>query len=169
MSGVKTVWPPRQLQLLEKQLDMLAAAVDAAGDRDVDDQIWLTRFLVVRTCGYLEQVVHQTVTEHVWSGSGGTARSFAISWLERSKNPSLEYLFRTVGRIDQKLREDLEEFLDEDNGRLREQVGLLVGRRNSIAHGHNEGMSSRNALQLVVDAKDVAAWFILNLEPNRRY
>jgi hypothetical protein len=161
-------WPPVSLGLLEKQLDQLVEAVKTPGDRSVDEQVWLTRFLVIRTCGYLEQVVHTTVTDHLWNTCGGTARSFALSWMNKSRNPSLDNLYRIIGRLDDKMLDELETLLESDNGALKEQISSLVGRRNGIAHGLNDGLSSRKALEMVEDAKQVASWFILNLEPSRR-
>lgn len=163
----KKPWPPTRLGLIEKQLDQLAQAVANGNERDVDDQIWLTRFLVIRASGYLEQVVHETVVGHLQETSYGRARSFVMSWLERSRNPSIDNLMKLVGRLDANLQQELGEFLEADGKKLHREISLLVGRRNQIAHGENEGMGSKGALELVTAAKEVAAWFILRLDPHQ--
>ncbi len=150
---------------MEQQLDQIATAVANASERDVDDQIWLTRFLVVRTCGYLEQVVHETVTAHLEAMSYGRARSFAMSWVERSRNPTSVNMLRLLGRMDPQMHDDLHQLLCDDDNRLMSAVGELVGKRNQIAHGANEGTSSRRALDLVKASKEIANWFILRLDP----
>lgn len=158
-------WPPLRLGLLEKQLDLIADAVRDDSQRSVDDQIWLTRFLVVRACGYLEQVAHETIVAHLEYASYGRARSFAMSWLERSRNPTAENLLGMLARMDPRMRDELEGLLKDDDNRLMREVGELVGKRNQIAHGANEGIGSRRALELVQCAKDLADWFILRLDP----
>lgn len=151
---------------MEKQLDQLATAVRDGSTRDVDDQIWLTRFLIIRACGYLERVVHETVVGHLQERSYGTARSFVMSWLDRSSNPSCENLLKILGRLDSGMQIELQEIFDADNKRLSQKVALLVGRRNQIAHGENEGLNSQTALELVSVSKEIADWFILRLDPT---
>lgn len=163
--GRKNVWPPQHLGRLEQQLDQLAKAVEDGSERDIDDQAWLTRFLVIRTCGYLEQVVHETVVAHLQEMSFGRAQTFVMSWLERSRNPSIDNMTKLVGRLDPNLQEQLQELLDADDKKLLRNIALLVGRRNQIAHGENEGMGSKSALDLMLSAKIVADWFVLRLDP----
>jgi RiboL-PSP-HEPN len=161
-----TQWPPARIRRLEAQLDRLVNAVSDGTAREVDDQIWLTRFLVVRSCGYLEQVVHETVVTHLQAGSYGTAQSFVMSWLDRSRNPSVDNLLRMIGRLDGGMQEELDQLLMADDGRLTSQIASLVGRRNQIVHGENEGMGSQAALELTRSAKIVANWFIRRLDPD---
>ncbi|MBM7331644.1 hypothetical protein JS562_53610 [Agrobacterium sp. S2] len=90
-------------------LDELADAVrDRPGARTDDEQMWLTRFLVVRSCGYLEQVMYLCATNHLEAKSAGTARSYSLSWLERSINPSVLNISVTLGRFDQGLANEFE-------------------------------------------------------------
>lgn len=162
----KEAWPPSGLSLIEQQLNRLAAAVAEPLERPVDDQVWLTRFLIVRACGYLEQAVHETLKGHLAERSGGTVRAFALSWLERSRTPSPENLCTLLGRLDLTLREEFEGLLDADDGRVRRELSLLVHRRHHIAHGLNEGLTSMKALSLVNLVRDLADWFIRALDPQ---
>lgn len=160
------VWPPWPIKSLEQKLDQLASAVQQSEGRDDDDQMWLTRFLVVRTCGYLEQVVHETVTGYINLATGGTVRSFSLSWLTRSRNPSADNLLDIVGRFDLSWRTELQVLLDKDDGHLNRELSLLVQRRHQIAHGLNEGLNARKAVALVDTAKMVADWFIRQFNPD---
>lgn len=164
--GASTSWPPWSVTSLEQQLDRLARSVADPDGRDDDDQIWLTRFLVVRTCGYLEQVVQETVTTYLRHNVGGTARTFTLSWMSKSRNPSPDNLLDIVGRFDQAWRDELQGLLDQDDGFLNRELSLLVQRRHQIAHGLNEGLNSRKALALVDVAKTVANWFIRQFNPD---
>lgn len=158
-------WPPTNVLLLKHQLDQLAAAIRDRSIRPDDEQIWLTRFLVVRACGYLEQVVHETVVGHLRERSGGTAQAFALSWLERSRTPSPDNLATLVGRLDGNLRVRFEELLDGDDRRLSLQLHLLIARRHQIAHGLNEGLDTNKALELVETVHALSDWFIRELNP----
>lgn len=60
----------------------------------------------------------------------------------------------------------LQELLDADDKRLNNELHVLVQRRHQIAHGLNEGMNSRKALDLVVVAKTIADWFIRQFNPD---
>ncbi|MFI6781966.1 HEPN domain-containing protein [Micromonospora sp. NPDC050276] len=160
-------WPPRNLYGLKLQLDALADAVgERPRHRTDDEQVWLTRFLVVRTCGYLEQVVYEAAREHVRQKSGGRVRTLALSWIERTRNPTPENLLDLISRFGDDFFNELESILDEDDKRLRRELKLLVDRRNKIAHGLNEGMTQTKALSLKRDVEAIADWVLANLKPN---
>ena len=159
-------WPPWAVTSLERQLDQLTDAVRSSGARTDDEQIWLTRFLVIRACGYLEQVVHETAVGHLLARTGGTGQSFALSWLAQSRNPTPESLVDLVGRFDSGLQTELLDLLDADAGAMRRELGLLLARRHRIAHGLNDGLGTQKALALVQLAKDLADWFIREMNPD---
>jgi hypothetical protein len=94
-------------------------------------------------------------------------KTFAHSFLERSKNPSLPNLLEQLGRFDSQLQSEFQAFLDEDDERLSRDLAFLVDRRHKIAHGLNEGINPARALALTESAKDVADWFVLRLNPTR--
>ena len=141
-------------------------AVRSGDSRDVDEQIWLTRFLVVRACGYLEQVVHEVVMGYIHGRVGGTVKSFSLSWMRKSRNPSPENLLDIVGRFDNSWRDELQEMLVANGGLLNQELLFLVDRRHQIAHGLNEGLNSRKAIELVSVSKQLADWFIRQFDPD---
>lgn len=162
-----STWPPANLSRLKTSLDQLAEAVaQRPSHRSDDEQVWLTRFLLLRVCGYLEQVTFETARGYVLAKSGGLVRSFAMSWLDRSKNPSPENLLNLVGRFDLVLVDNLRALLEADDQRLHRELSLLVDRRHKIAHGLNEGITQSKALSLKTDAETVADWFVQNLRPH---
>lgn len=160
-------WPPRDLRKLETDLDDLATAVEARSkERSDEEQIWLTRFLVVRACGYLEQVLHRCMFEHIQQKSYATVRSYSLSWLVRSINPSIGNLQTSIGRLDSGLAHELDDLLAENDEELHRDISALVTKRHAIAHGANEGMGSQRALALYLSSKRVADWIILRLCPD---
>lgn len=166
MSSVNR-WPPTDLHKLEQSLDELADAVRTQPkDRSVDEHIWLTRFLVVRSCGYIEQVMYRCVVEHLEAKSSGTVRSYSLSWLERSINPSVGNILATLGRFDQSFVDEFERMLAENDNELHRELSVLVTKRHAIAHGENEGLGPQRTLQLYEIAKTTADWIIRTFRPN---
>src|SRR4051794_21675215 len=93
------VWPPRQVTSLHNSLEALVAVVDDPNkELSPESRAWLARLLVIRASGYLEQVIVECLRGHVNKKSGGLVRSFANSWLERSRNPSPTNILELVGR-----------------------------------------------------------------------
>jgi len=97
----------------------------------------------------------------------GPVRTFAQVAIPTVKNPWPETLLVWVGRFDRSLQDDLRDVFDDDDQRLRRELGLLVDRRNKIAHGLNEGITERKALNLQVVACEIADWFVLRFNPQR--
>lgn len=160
-------WPPSNLRQLERSLDELADSIRERPQRRSDDeQIWLTRFLIVRSCGYLEQAMHRCAVEHLEANAYDTARSYSLSWLNRSINPSVDNILATLGRFDQGFVEEFEHMLSERNNELRNELGALVTKRHAIAHGENDGLGDRRALTLYEVSKSVADWMIRRFCPD---
>ncbi|WP_285663342.1 HEPN domain-containing protein [Actinorhabdospora filicis] len=148
-------------------MDELADAIgQRPSKRPLGEQVWLTRFFVVRICGYLEQVVYEVTREHVRQKSGGRIQDFSLTWLEKTRNPSKANLLDLVRRFGVDLWEDLSRLLDSNDEELSRELAFLVDRRNKIAHGLNEGVTESKALALKGAAERVAAWFIDALKPN---
>ncbi len=166
--AVVSEWPPREVSLLRGRLEELAQLVSTPHDSLAHEaRDWLARFLVVRSCGFLEQTVVQVCRGYVAERSGGPVRTFSQSWLERSPNPSPDALALLTGRFDSTWANDLMELLEADDQRLQREVAFLVDRRNKIAHGLNEGIGPAKALLLKEVACEVGDWFIARFNPDR--
>jgi hypothetical protein len=161
------VWPPAQTKIILDRLTELTTLVREQARTPDNQEItaWLARLLVVRSCGYLEQTVAETSRAYTRRKSYGLVRNFSLGWLERTQNPTPKALETFTGRFDQNLKEELSELLDADDGRLRRELSTLVEQRNRIAHGLNEGIRVRKALDLKEIACEVADWYILRFRP----
>jgi hypothetical protein len=161
-------WPPTGVLNLQQSLDELAEIVtEASRDGDADREVaWLAKLLVVRSCGYLEQVMLQVGLALTEAKSGGPVRSFALSWFPTYRNPSPEQLVNWAGRFDPEWSIELREILDAEDEEIARKLSLLVDRRNRIAHGLNEGIGVRKALDLKEAATTVADWFVLRFNPE---
>jgi hypothetical protein len=162
-------WPPLEVISIREKLDELGALVEEK-QRDTNPgpvPDWLARLLVVRTCGYLEQVVRGVARGFIMDRSGGYVRNFAQTAIPEGRNPAPSYLVEWVGKFDAELADELGELLEADDQRLHRELAFLVDRRNKIAHGLNEGLTARKALDLKSVACEVADWFILKFNPDR--
>ncbi len=166
--SVVSRWPPREVTDLSRKLEELAELVRRPHDeasQEVRD--WLARVLVVRSCGFLEQTVLEVCRAYLRGRSSGPVGAFGRSWLERGRNPNPDALVALVGRFDATWAGDLEEVLQADDERLHREVAFLVDRRNKIAHGLNEGVSTVKALALLDVVGEVSDWFIARFNPGR--
>lgn len=155
------------MQNLRRSLGALEALVQGSNAGRGDDvDAALARFLVVRTCGYIEQVVEECCRAYLRSKSDARSASFGASWFGRGRNPSKDSLVSLVRRFDGAWGNSLETLLNDNDELLGRELAFLVDRRNKIAHGLSEGIGVRKALDLVAPAKEIADWFIATFDPR---
>jgi hypothetical protein len=126
----------------------------------------LARFLVVRACGYLEQVSEESCKSFIHSKTIPQVSAYGASWLGRGANPHPENLVQLVERFDATWSDELELLLRDDDELLWREISLLVDRRNKISHGLSEGIGARKALDLAAYATTVANWFLNRFDPT---
>lgn len=126
----------------------------------------LARFLVVRSSGYLEQIVRRSCLAYLSSKSDQRAGAYAAQTFPAYLNPTPERLTNIVQKFDVIWSEELSDLFDEDDEYLRREIGFLVDRRSKIAHGLSEGVTSTKALSLFEAAEQIAAWFVLRFDPR---
>ena len=156
-------WPPREIERHERSLDELVTMLQ---DKRSGDE-YLSRYLTVRACGFLEQCIRLLSRAHVEGRSGGTVRSFALTHLERMNNPSPGTIAGLLGRFDASLPDEFALFLDKDGGVTRQELEGLVQKRNLIAHGENEGVRPTTALKHAEMVRNVVDELARLLHPER--
>lgn len=158
-------WPPYQVERFRTALEDLGVTVEQTKDPDILQ--WLTRMLVVRSSGFIEQTSREVFWGYIEERAGGLVRAFGHSWLDKSRNPSPDNLLGMIGRFDHTLKVEFEELLESDDQRLRRELAFLVDRRNHIAHGLSEGINRDKALALKDVALEVSEWLVLKFNPLR--
>ena len=163
----REAWPSQSIQNLNRSLDGLVLLVKNHGLKDDEVKAQLARFLVVRTAGYLEQVISESCRAYLISKSNRYSASFGISWLERSRNPSPDTLKKLVAKFNNSdWNDSLEQLLNNDDKYIHSELCFLIDRRNKIAHGESENVTVSKALDLVEPAINVAKWFISTFDPH---
>jgi hypothetical protein len=160
-----TAWPPYQVHRLREALEDLGTVVK--NTTDLDMLPWLTRMLVVRSSGYIEQTSREVFWGYIEDRAGGLIKSFSHSWLDKSRNPTPDGLLLMIGRFDDNLKTEFDQLLEQDDQRLRRELAYLVNRRNHIAHGLSEGINRDKALLLKDISLEVSDWLILKFNPLR--
>ena len=125
----------------------------------------INRYLIVRTCGFLEQSLVLAARSLCESRSGAEALRFAHSWLERSPNPRKDEILKLVHRFNETWSDELVVILNQDEKGSR--INALVGIRNDIAHGKNQGVSRRQAWEYFQLASEIVDWVLERFEPQQ--
>lgn len=152
-----------EIDRLRKGLDVLferAFAVDAGSEIAGD----VNRYLCVRVCGFAEQALLATGRAACERMSGGIGRSFSLSWLERSFNPSSDNVSKFVRRFSPTWAEEFVLYLSDEERSSR--LNALVGIRNDIAHGKNQGVSPVQARDYYALVIDITEWIADRLDPK---
>jgi hypothetical protein len=150
------------IERLERDIEALlerASAADPVEELAGD----LCRYSCVRICGYLEQSLVQCARSLCDANSWGSVQEFALSWLEKAPNPRADALVGLVRRFSGAWGEELEAFLAENEYGTR--INALVGIRNDIAHGKNQGVSIMRAREYFDMTRHIVAFLLARFEP----
>lgn len=165
-------WPPWEVessrQVLQQLSDHISRGMSPTAPEvrlSPETLGWLSRLLVVRSCGHLEQVVKECSRAHIENRSGGPVQTFALSWMDRSRNPSRENLVGLLARFNVQWSSELETMLDADDQKLHRDLAWAVDTRNRIAHGENQGASAEKALTTRESLEEIAQWWVLRTNP----
>ena len=136
-----------------------AARIDPAEELSGD----LCRYACVRICGYLEQALVQCARSLCDVNSWGNVQEFALSWLEKAPNPRVDAICGLVRRFNGEWADELDVFLQKNEYATR--INALVGIRNDIAHGKNQGVSLTRANEYFALASHVVEFLLDRFEP----
>jgi hypothetical protein len=148
---------------LKTQLEELYVRSDPRDFAEPEISADMARYLCIRVSGFLEQATAIILREHCAKNSWGKVHQFATSWLDRIPNLSQPGLLKLIYRFSSQTGKDLEEFLSaEERG---SSLNSLIGLRNDIAHGRNQGMSREQAWQYFSVVEAIVEWLLVNFDP----
>ena len=160
-------WPSLEIVNLRDALNNVVKLVDRPTHGQPDDvSRALSRFLVVRACGFLEQVAEECCRSFIDSTTIPQVSAYGASWLGRGASPTPDHLVALVRRFDGTWADSLDAFLRTNDELLWREIAFLVDRRNRIAHGLSEGITGRKALDLAEYSAQVADWFVNRFDPR---
>jgi hypothetical protein len=119
--------------------------------------------MCVRVSGFLEQSLLSAARSLCEARSTRECLRFSLSWLERAPNPKADEIVRLVNRFDGTWSQQLKDLLSEDERQTR--VNSLLGIRNDIAHGKNQGVSKTQVWEYYQLAVELVDWVLDRFEP----
>lgn len=140
---------------LQSRLERIDPATEIAGD--------MSRYFCVRISGFLEQAVVAYSRSLVEQSSWGPGQAHGLSHLKKSFNANSSALQTAVMRFSKKWAEELGDLLAADERSQR--LNALLGIRNDIAHGKNQGVSLSQANDYLKLVEEVIDWFACRFEP----
>jgi len=143
------------LDELFKRAEKLDEADELTGD--------IYRYICIRVSGFLEQSLAHCARSLCSQSSWGPTQRFALSWMNRTPNPRAEEILKFVQRFDDAWEAELRLVLDEDEH--AQSINALLGIRNDIAHGKNQGVSRGRTLDYYAIADKVVDFLLEKFEP----
>lgn len=130
--------PPLNLQL--RRLKQLIDRTDMA-TADIELQGHWGKYLCVVAAGFVENGLQTIYSGFAREAASSQVALYVSSRLGRVTNPNAERFAQVAGSFSANWREELEEYLESENGSRKNALDSLMANRNKIAHGENSGIS----------------------------
>jgi len=160
-------WPSHALSSSRAGLAELRKEVDSLdSDTSPETDQAMARFLVLRACGHVEFTFDESFCAFAESKSSPSVASYVRTQFFRGANPSAARIGETLRKLDPSRADKFEDFINEDDQRLKRELDFMVNRRNKIAHGQSETVRRRKALDLADVYEVIADWVVTSLDPR---
>lgn len=159
-------WPSRSIADSKDALIELRNCVDNLDTDDDTIERYLSRMLVVRSCGHLEFTLEQGILDSIGSSVPPHIENHIKSGLFKGRNPNPTRIQELLGSFHASWKQEISDFLDLDDELLKRELSFLVDKRNSIAHGQSEGIGRRKSLDLCKYALQVADRILEIIQPE---
>lgn len=147
-----------QVERLKKSVEDLYIRADPRNIDDPEIASDLGRYLCVRVSGFLEQATQVILRDYCSRNSWGEIQTFAHSWLDRMPNLSSDALVKLIKRFNESWATELEEMLSKEERKA--SLNALIGIRNDVAHGKQQGMSRQQAWEYFELAETLVDWLL---------
>jgi hypothetical protein len=141
--------------------DLVARIDDANHPSEIDAD--LRKYQCIRIAGFVEQALLSSCRALCPRESFARGESFTMSWLERAPNPRADEIARIVRRFDTAWADEFEDFLSEYERGNR--INALLGIRNQVAHGKDQGVSKVSAEGYLEVASEIVDWLLERFDP----
>lgn len=140
-----------KLKIFEKQLDNLFKEVSLIPEGEIT-KAHLSRYLCVRTSGYLENVMRLLIANFC----DGTSPKPVSNYITKRTKYITNLDFKRIINL---LSEFNSEWSSEFKARITDQqissMNSVVSNRNNIAHGNNDSITFRDMTQYYNDIKEI--------------
>lgn len=124
----------------------------------------ITRYLVVRSCGYIEYALRNSICYYLSQRTTPEVTNFIENKIFKGQNPKPDFIERSLSFLPEK-RSRFVSFIsnvDLGDGKNFSEGDLksLVSYRNKIAHGESENIAKRKSIDFANLAIAVGDWFI---------
>lgn len=160
-------WPSPILKQSRDSLIDLYALVDAGSASGSDTVLaQLSRLLVIRATGHIEFTLEQSLVHFASAKSHPHVANYILSTVFHGRTVKPHIFLERIKDIDGSWAEELTSFLNEDDQLLYRELAFMVDRRNKLAHGQNQGIGVRKALDLANVALVIGDWLTETIDPR---
>jgi hypothetical protein len=124
---------------LSRHLQRLTALIDKAESLNHDFELqghW-GKYLCILSAGFLETALRELYADRARRCASPDVSSFVARVLERFQNPKADRFLEVARMFDRNWAENLEAFLEEDDGHRKNAVDSIMSNRHLIAHGRS--------------------------------
>jgi hypothetical protein len=125
-----------KLEQQEKKIDSLFELVGQVADDET--KAVLSKFLCVRTSGFIESSLKNLLNEYIQGTSPKNIQQFVYKKIKTITNLKFEKLSETLALFSEKWKED---FVDMISDEQKASLNSIVSNRNNIAHGEIDSIS----------------------------
>lgn len=126
----------RPIHAQEDEIDSLYSRIDGIEELEMRSE-W-TKYLCVRTSGYVERSVSFILVKYTEGRSDNKVSNYVESRLNRFTNPKFGKVRSLFGKFSQSWKRQLEKRVEDST---REALGSVVANRHQIVHGGSPNIS----------------------------
>ncbi|MFB6340316.1 HEPN domain-containing protein [Saccharicrinis sp. FJH62] len=141
----------QRLNLIEKNLDNLFDEISKLDEGDVN-KAHLSRYLCIRTSGYLETVIRSLILNFCEGTSPQQIENYLTQKTKYITNLEYKKILRLLGEFSKDWKETFESNITDIQ---KSSLNSVVSNRNSIAHGNTDSITFRNMKEYYLHIKDV--------------
>tara|TARA_R100001530_G_scaffold126555_1_gene95417 strand:+ start:1099 stop:1563 length:465 start_codon:yes stop_codon:yes gene_type:complete len=140
-----------KLKIYERQLDSLFNEVSQIQEGEIN-KAHLSRYLCVRTSGYLENVIRILIAHFCDGTSPQPINNYIVNRTKYITNLDYKRLKGLLYEFDSNWGSQFEEKITE---RQKSSINSVISNRNNIAHGNQDSITYRDMVNYYQDVKEV--------------
>ena len=162
-----TAWPP--VSVVQRKIDLKdTISVLKNLPTDASDALTtaLSRYLVIRSAGYIEAVRDDVADLYSGTKSSEEITRRIRHSLRKGQGVTPIQLLDFVKSYSANWYNELDQLLCDEDNELKDSLGALVSARKKVAHGDGEQVTASKALKWSTTALTIASWLVQRFDPN---